>query len=428
MIKLLILSDDFTGALDTGVHFAQNGARTKVVFDRDYKFSQDDDTEVIVIDAETRHLSPEESYSVIYNIVKRGKEAGVEYYYLKTDSALRGNIGSCLEALLEASEGKMLPFMPAYPKMNRITVKGVHYIDNMKVGESVFGKDPFNPVRFSSVRQIIGQQTKIPCMEVYACKDLNTTDHEEPFIAIYDSVTDMDIRCQAEQLYQKGMLKIMAGCAGFASVLPDVLKLNRPVKLHMSLRPGVFVISGSINPITLNQVSYAVEHGFRYVSVLEIVKKLLIRQDYTFYGSEDFDEIVEICRNTPYLIIDSSGTLGKNSAMELVRETGLPLNELRENIPEILGNISKSLLDENKYATLMITGGDTLIGFLRTMDVHYMNPIEEIMPGVVVSSFMYRGKQYEIITKSGGFGEKDMFPRLVNYLKRREGLCWKSIV
>ena len=114
--------------------------------------------------------------------------------------------------------------------------------------------------------------------------------------------------------------------------------------------------------------------------------------------------------------------------MELVRETGLPLNELRENIPEILGNISKSLLDENKYATLMITGGDTLIGFLRTMDVHYMNPIEEIMPGVVVSSFMYRGKQYEIITKSGGFGEKDMFPRLVNYLKRREGLCWKSIV
>ena len=58
MIKLLILSDDFTGALDTGVHFAQNGARTKVVFDRDYKFSQDDDTEVIVIDAETRCRLP----------------------------------------------------------------------------------------------------------------------------------------------------------------------------------------------------------------------------------------------------------------------------------------------------------------------------------------------------------------------------------
>lgn len=73
MIKLLILSDDFTGALDTSVHFAKNGVKTKVVFERNYLFSQDDDTEVAVIDAETRHISPGEAYSVIYSIVRRGR-------------------------------------------------------------------------------------------------------------------------------------------------------------------------------------------------------------------------------------------------------------------------------------------------------------------------------------------------------------------
>ena len=168
MIKLLILSDDFTGALDTSVHFAKNGVKTKVVFERNYLFSQDDDTEVAVIDAETRHISPGEAYSVIYSIGRRGMDAGISYFYLKTDSALRGNIGSCLEALLRASEAKMLPFIPAYPKMKRFTKKGIHYIDTVKVGESVFGKDPFNPVTSSSVREIISQQTDIPCLEVYS--------------------------------------------------------------------------------------------------------------------------------------------------------------------------------------------------------------------------------------------------------------------
>ena len=33
MIKLLIISDDFTGALDTGVKFSAAGARTRVSTD-----------------------------------------------------------------------------------------------------------------------------------------------------------------------------------------------------------------------------------------------------------------------------------------------------------------------------------------------------------------------------------------------------------
>ena len=35
MVKLLIIADDFTGALDTGVQFAARGAKTRVVVDVD---------------------------------------------------------------------------------------------------------------------------------------------------------------------------------------------------------------------------------------------------------------------------------------------------------------------------------------------------------------------------------------------------------
>ena len=38
MVKLLIIADDFTGALDTGVQFAAGGAETRVVTNTDYDF------------------------------------------------------------------------------------------------------------------------------------------------------------------------------------------------------------------------------------------------------------------------------------------------------------------------------------------------------------------------------------------------------
>ena len=38
MVKLLIIADDFTGALDTGVQFAAGGAETRVVNNVEYDF------------------------------------------------------------------------------------------------------------------------------------------------------------------------------------------------------------------------------------------------------------------------------------------------------------------------------------------------------------------------------------------------------
>ena len=102
MVKLLIIADDFTGALDTGVQFAARGAATRVVTDLAYDFTLAD-AEVLVMVAETRHLPPEEAYDVVYRTARNAREAGIPYIYKKTDSALRGNIGSELTAVMDLS-------------------------------------------------------------------------------------------------------------------------------------------------------------------------------------------------------------------------------------------------------------------------------------------------------------------------------------
>ena len=161
MVRLLIIADDFTGALDTGVQFATRGATTRVVTNADYDFKQAD-AEVLVMVAESRHLPPAEAYSMVYRAARNAREAGIPYVYKKTDSALRGNIGSELAAVMDAAEMTAMPFLPAFPKMKRVTRNGVHYVDGVPVAESVFGKDPFEPVTASALTEIIGSQTEKP--------------------------------------------------------------------------------------------------------------------------------------------------------------------------------------------------------------------------------------------------------------------------
>lgn len=89
MIKLLIISDDFTGALDTGVKFSAAGARTRVSTDTQIDFRQEIAEEVLVLCAPTRHLLPREAYDMIRPIAQRAVAAHIGCVYKKTDSRLR---------------------------------------------------------------------------------------------------------------------------------------------------------------------------------------------------------------------------------------------------------------------------------------------------------------------------------------------------
>lgn len=94
MIKILIIADDFTGALDTGVKFSSAGARTKVIMDVEMEFTTETEAEALVLCAPTRHLPAQEAYRMIRRITERATAAGIGCILKKTDSALRGNIGA----------------------------------------------------------------------------------------------------------------------------------------------------------------------------------------------------------------------------------------------------------------------------------------------------------------------------------------------
>lgn len=435
MITLLIIADDFTGALDTGVQFAAAGTVVRVVTDIRYDYRKaDEGVRVLVMDAETRHLDSRDAYEVVWNITKRAMTCGIPFIYKKTDSALRGNIGSELTALLDASGHNILPFIPAFPQMERITREGIHYINNVPVKDSVFGKDPFEPVTSSFVPDIIHQQSSIP-VEVMTCgnedgkmvlkKGARTLkDVRSSYIAVYDAQSQEELTEAALNLYHKGRLSVMAGCAGFASVLPKLLGLEGREIYAPEFIPRFLVACGSVNPITKVQLDYAENHGFTRIR-LTPGQKL----DKGYWRSEEGQAALKKwmlqCQLERRAILDSNDSGGTDDTMEYAREKGISLDEVRTRIADSMGIILKYMVERGLNSTLLITGGDTLLGFMNRMKVCEMEPVCEMAPGTVLSRFKINDNIYQAISKSGGFGTEDLLVRLADTIldKKERALC-----
>ncbi|MCI9582580.1 four-carbon acid sugar kinase family protein [Clostridiaceae bacterium] len=423
MVKLLIIADDFTGALDTGVQFAAGGAETRVVTNVEYDFESAEE-EVLVLDAETRHLKKEEAYEVVFRISRRAFESGVPYLYKKTDSALRGNVGAELRAVLDATGRPSIHFLPAFPRMNRITRNGIHYIDGVPVHESVFGQDPFEPVTCSSIRQMI--ESDIPVTVVSEMGGWRPN----PGIMVYDASSDRELKEAGRFLMEADELHLMAGCAGFAGVLPELLHLNRRADREITLTEPFFVACGSVNPITKSQLDFAQKNGCERIRLTPPQK---LEQDYyeTAEGRHFLEEWAGLAAEQKVCILDTNDPPGSGETLDYAREHGITLEDLRVRISSTLGYILKGLLELGLGGTLLITGGDCLIGFMKHIGCEAIAPVCEMAPGTVLSEIEVKGRRLGVISKSGGFGAETLLVDLARRIKGKEEekkVCLQAII
>lgn len=422
MFTLLILADDFTGALDTGVQISKTGAKTVVLTDPHADLERfADGTDVLVIDAETRHISPQQAKECVASIVRRAFALNVPCIYKKTDSALRGNIGAELEAVAEQSPEGQLFFVPAFPQMNRTTEHGQQLIEGMPVAQSVFGQDPFEPVRNSDVAAIIAEQSKLPTVITEAGEPIRLTG---PGIQIYDAKSMEDIRKTGEVLRQNGKLNALAGCAGFAAILPSLLGLEHAKAARQPrLDKRLLVICGSVNPITLSQLDEAEQNGFVRLR-LTPEEKLTDHYWETPAGQEKLKAMTEAVSRSDCIIIDTNDADGNRSTRQYAEQRQMKVEEMRQCIADSIGRTAKYLIEadgpgENGTCrTLMITGGDVLIQTMGELGVAELHPICEMDPGVVLSGFTCKGQKRYVLSKSGGFGPSDQLLRILNKLNQ----------
>lgn len=407
MAKLLILADDFTGAMDTVIQFAKLGIQTKVGTDAAALIASAQNAEVLMVNTETRHMTPEEAYKKVYREARAGREAGIPFLYKKTDSALRGNVGAELSAALAAWGSRFLPFVPAYPMMGRTTISGVHFINGVPVAQSEFARDLYTPVECSNVAALLKKQSTT--LVIHAGEERP----EPPFLEVYDAETDGDLLAIAKSLRDQGETTIMAGCAGMAAMLPAVLGLTAGTPETVHGTGKLLVLCGSVHPVAREQVRYAVKKGFVHISLTPAVK--LGMEEGTAAQDALVQRIAALCREDIPVIVDANDN--GEETMAYAKEHGMTSGQVRETIVSSMGTIGANLVKAGVDSTIFITGGDTLMGFLSAAGNCSLNPVVEILPGVVRAWLDIGGKRLDVMTKSGSFGNKRLFLAVADYIK-----------
>lgn len=416
MIRLMIIADDFTGALDTGVQFAAQGAKTLVLIPGKEMPETFSECDVLVVDSETRHMTARQAGKRVEIFAADAMARKIPVIYKKTDSALRGNVGAELSALWRVGGQRQLHFLPAMPQMGRTTRKGIQMINGIPVAQSVFGTDPFEPVRNSSVIQLIAQQSDVPAFSSPPMRE-NGTILGENGIVVYDADTVEDLLDTGRYLRSAGQLRILAGCAGFAACLPELLDIKgKEIAKVPSLNPCITVICGSVNPITVAQMEKAEKAGFwRF----HLSPRQELEKGYweTEEGKQALFRIRTLFQKFPMRIIDSNDRTCRRRTIDYAAEYGIGLEEVRIRVSQTMGYLLQQLFQMPEIGTLLITGGDTLLQCMESIGVYEVEPIRELAPGIVLFRFMYDESMRYVISKSGGFGGENLLPELAGLLK-----------
>ena len=402
MPELLVIADDLTGALDTGVKFAKEKIKTLVTTESEWNTLSLENVEILVIDTETRHSQGREAFDRIKRVLELAKEEGVKYLYKKTDSTLRGNIGIEFLAILQVYNRPIM-FIPAFPKLKRFTINGIQYIDGTPIHMTDFSQDPLNPIRESYIPKIIEQpmlKTTVIRKESY-----ETFEIKQDFnVYIFDAQTDEDILRIGKILKKENMLKITAGCAGFAEVLPKLIdfKQNRgQTKLNIKENYAI-VICGSVNEKSLRQIEFAK----RELNFLDIV---LSKQ-------EIFNEQSLLSED---MFCNKRIAIRTARSKDEIENLSIDTENFHQIILDKLASIQEEISNRLNLSTFIVFGGDTLFKIIERLDIKYLEPVGEIETGVVISKAKGREKEFVFITKAGGFGDIDIITKITEFIERR---------
>ena len=153
-MRIAVLADDLSGAMNIGVEFASAGLATQVSYG-----GAAAEAEVWILNSETRSHDAATASQLSPSAAAQLVAWGPDLYVKKIDSLLRGHIGPEIDALMAASGQTRCLLIAAAPRLNRITVGGYCLVDGELLDQARQRVDPSSQVQGASVPEIIRRQT-----------------------------------------------------------------------------------------------------------------------------------------------------------------------------------------------------------------------------------------------------------------------------
>lgn len=408
MFEFVIIADDLTGSLDTGLQFRKKGFVTLVPLQGR---TIDWPAEVLVINTNTRNLAGRIAYRKVYQVTQSLNAKGI---YKKIDSTMRGNVGLEALAILRAKQIPKAIVTPSIPSQGRQVEKGILYVHGLPLLKTPYARDPFHPLNSSRLPQLLHRETGLS-VGLITLKQVRksprslaeaiTRKQEQILVVDAKEQSDLENIASAWQLVSEKVLP--CGSVGLAQEIAALLEIKKEKKRrkYTFSKGPLLIVSASRNPITAMQLKKA----------QEIFKFSLIEPDLRHSTPKRWFRIE---KESLLQKIKEALTRDEGAILTTTFQAHLPGKE--KLIPNFLGETVARILREFQLGGLILTGGDLAMGVCAHLSASALRIEEEVLPGIPFSILLAGpNRGLRLVTKAGGFGQEDALEEIIKFLRRK---------
>jgi uncharacterized protein YgbK (DUF1537 family) len=414
-----IIADDFTGANDSIARFAVAGARSVTIFDPQIPKQRLSDYQAVAYSVNSRGMTRDAAYRVNCDVVRGLHPVAEDLIYKKMDSALRGNLGAELEAVLdEVGPEATILVAPALPANQRITVGGYQLLNGIPVHETEMARDPVTPVRESHLPTLLAQTChyQVGYLSLGTVCDgvtkINTALQEQIAagcrIMVADATRDEHLDRLAQISVDSSATILLCGTAGLAGALARRLFQASEAKDLLELTSD-----GSVAAVIGSKSSQAVLQIRQALNDLPWMAELAAQR--TSLGSlrQRRAEVQRIGEQAAQMLTTGlRGVLVRLDDDPAVDSKTLDAQALAAG----MGELARFLVETTGIKVLYLSGGDIAVAAVTALGGWGLAVEAELDAGVCIGSL--RGGRFEglkVITKAGSFGDAGTLTRALRF-------------
>ncbi len=401
------ITDDLTGAADSGSYFTGRGKKVTICLSRDSAFPRKGD-EMISINLSSRNTAPEAARQLHFDLMKKLDSDG-QLLIKKIGTGFRGNDSMELRGLLEAEPGYLAFVIDHAPDLGTFTLYGNQYCEGEILTKSVYADDPVMPPKESFIPAILGVEHGIQTglVDIDAVKggrileETSKRISEGCRIIVFDAVTREDTRRLIETLYPVYRNVFWTGSLGIADGLAEYFLGSWQKTFFPARDIRCLGFCASAYGIARKQIEYSRQRGL-HVAPLDI----------DAYIDGDAGAIERCIREM-------------KESIKIGNTMLLPLTEKYSYQPgtsccilEAVKRAASEVCGSDDFERLIVIGGETSQNVFQASGVNYLELGRPLEPGTAQGKILdgvMKGKEFSL--KGGSMGTE---PTLEKMMCRRE--------
>ena len=396
--KFGVIADDITGALDTAGAFATSGLGAEVQVTLAGQGARAEAAEVVCLNVESRDTGGFAAAAGVEYGWSSLARSGCDRLYLKIDSTLRGSVAVTCGAALEASEADGLLVCPAFPSMGRYVSNGRLRLRGQSTFDGISIVDVLESHRDLHSTSVSAEELRLSGSQVIRDRV------SDGFNAIVvDAETESDLELIAQAVVDIAAI-VPVGSAGLAYALGRSAGGGHRVATAPRLTDPVLAVSGSFDPVSMDQVATVARSGSARVFRLDPDSG---SADWTIarrYASNVRAELRELLESGVSTVLNWPAPSDPEAVDTAI---GIKLSGF-------VGSIVYGMVSKIDSLSLVLVGGQTAYAVLSSIGADRIRIRGEFETGVPIGTIMdgiAAGRQ--LATKAGGFGDVQTLVRVL---------------